>query len=80
MLIKRELKDWIWEFDDNERRLTLWKKHGEASQPPLEPVLTLDEVRMFSLFRFLIRAAQRARVAETKRWRLKVREVKHGQH
>ncbi len=81
--IRRELKDWVWEFDEDRRLLTILRKQP-GEEPTVFPVLTLDRTRMFSLFRFLIRAAIRDRIAETKKWQSKLRalreKTKHGQH
>ncbi len=75
MTIKRELKDWIWDFDEETYEITIWEKH--EGEPPAIPVLTLDMIRWFSLFRFLIRCSQRLRIAEAKKWRSKI-EAKYG--
>ena len=49
MIIKRELKNHLWEFDEETKELTIMEYDGEA--------VVLDKVRWFSLFRFMIRAA-----------------------
>ena len=51
-VIKSELKDYVWFYDTIEKRLILYNKNSGD-------MFMLDRVRMFSLFRFLIRAAQK---------------------
>ena len=76
-VIERELKDWVWQFNSFSRLLTIFEKHpGEV--PDRVPVLTLDEQRIMSLFRFFVRLAQKSRIAETRKWRLKVREIREA--
>ena len=55
MTIRRELKDWVWEFDKENKELKIWRKIPDRVP---EWILTLDKVRRYSLFRFLIRASQ----------------------
>lgn len=47
----RELKDWVWYFDKDNHQLVVLEK-GRPTE-----YLVLDKVRMFSLFRFLVRIA-----------------------
>ena len=51
-MITRELKDYTFEFDEEEKTLKICER--------LTPdTIILDKVRMFSLFRFLIRISQK---------------------
>jgi len=51
-VVRRELKNNIWYFDRVSKELIIYDKIGGQ-------FMTLDKVRWFSLFRFLIRAAQK---------------------
>lgn len=51
-VVKRELKHYIWYFDRVSKELTIYDKVSGQ-------FMVLDKVRWFSLFRFLIRAAQK---------------------
>jgi len=51
-VVKRELKWHIWYFDRINKSLTIYDKRRDEC-------VVLDKVRWFSLFRFLIRAAQK---------------------
>ena len=51
-MINRKLKEWTWVFNEEEKTL-------EIHHTPTNRHLTLDKVRWFSLFRFMIRSAQR---------------------
>jgi len=48
--MRKELKDYIWQYDRDTKVLTAWKKGSIDS-------IVLDKVRWFSLLRFMIRAA-----------------------
>jgi len=51
-VIKRELKGHIWYFDRITKELIIYDKGNNK-------FIVLDKTRWFSLFRFLIRAAQK---------------------
>jgi len=51
-MITRQLKDYTFEFDEEERTLRIIDNEVGSE-------VVLDKIRMFSLFRFLIRISQR---------------------
>ena len=51
-MIKRKLKNHLWEFDEVAKLLII-------TNCKLKQSVSLDKTRMFSLFRFLIRVSQR---------------------
>jgi len=63
-VIKRELKSHIWYFDRINKELIIYNKENRN-------FMVLDKVRWFSLFRFLIRAAQKLSV------KLRVKTIIH---
>ena len=63
-MIVRELKNYRWLFDEENKRLTLFDKRLNNS-------FSLDKVRLFSLFRFLIRISQRMSTPRRKKKEVK---------
>ena len=54
-MLKRELKNYLWEFDEETKSLLIFDVEHEES-------VVLDKTRWFSLFRFMVRASARMSV------------------
>lgn len=59
-MIERKLKNYTWVFDEETKEVTLFGREKPA-------MVTLDKIRWFSLFRFMIRASQRMSVKPRKK-------------
>jgi len=67
MIIKKELKNYTWEFNDETKELTVIRFDiDEQVMSGAMESITLDKIRWFSLFRFMIRASQRMSVKRRK--------------
>jgi len=76
-LIVRELKNHRWTFDLEKRELTIEAMNiTDGTTEPWVDRATIDKVRMFSLFRFLIRVSQRLEIEERKKRREAIRAEK----
>jgi hypothetical protein len=51
-MITKELKDYIWLFDEDKKTLAIRKRKFDQG-------ITIPKTQMFSLFRFLIRISQK---------------------
>lgn len=56
--IVKELKSYTWQFNPNTKELTISRYLTDGTDAAVETV-TIDKIRMFSLFRFLIRISQK---------------------
>ena len=58
-MIIKQLKNFLFEYDTDNNTLYLSAQPFGISESPEVYTLHLDKVRMFSLFRFLIRVSQK---------------------
>ena len=58
MIIKKQLKDYKFEFNTENKELRVMRLHEVGADMDVESVV-LDKPRMYSLFRFLVRISQK---------------------
>ena len=75
--MKRELKNAIWKyhFDTNELELKVFSRR-DGHETVLGGYVTLNRTYMFSLMRFMISVAQKIRIEESKKLRLKMQKMR----